>query len=241
MLARSLRLARPVVSVPCRPFRATPAKLGLLKGMDGLLTADLLHVLRSAGHGDEICLVDWYAPHRPSAVGAPGYSRPKGAVARPQQLPRRLDGRQDRHGRADHPGRHRPAQRRRLHLLDHAAGLLRRVPRPVHGAGARQRAAPRRRRGPRRPDVRPLRPTPPHLHSRLPQTPPAADGRAPAPRDAIHKHAPGVAVEGLDRFGFYERSETAFAIVQCVGERRPYGNVILKKGVVGPDGKDLMP
>ena len=62
MLARSLRLARPVVSVPCRPFRATPARLGLLKGMDGLLTADLLHVLRSAGHGDEICLVDWCAP-----------------------------------------------------------------------------------------------------------------------------------------------------------------------------------
>jgi hypothetical protein len=23
--------------------------------------------------------------------------------------------------------------------------------------------------------------------------------------------------------------------------QRPYGNVVLKKGVVGPDGKDLMP
>ena len=24
-------------------------------------------------------------------------------------------------------------------------------------------------------------------------------------------------------------------------ERRPYGNVVLTKGVVGPDGKDLIP
>ena len=33
----------------------------------------------------------------------------------------------------------------------------------------------------------------------------------------------------------------AFAVVQCGGERRPYGNVLLQKGVVGPDGKDLLP
>ena len=29
-------------------------------------------------------------------------------------------------------------------------------------------------------------------------------------------------------------------IVECL-ERRPYGNVVLTKGVVGPDGKDLKP
>ena len=37
------------------------------------------------------------------------------------------------------------------------------------------------------------------------------------------------------------RTGAAFAVVQCVGERRPYGNVLLQKGVVGPDGKDLLP
>jgi hypothetical protein len=34
----------------------------LLQGIDPLLTADLLHVLRSAGHGDEIVLVDCNFP-----------------------------------------------------------------------------------------------------------------------------------------------------------------------------------
>eukprot|EP01052_Picozoa_sp_SAG31_P029274 SAG31_NODE_2897_length_4936_cov_3.814348_2_plen_126_part_00 len=32
--------------------------MGLLKGVDPLLTAELLYCLRSAGHGDEIAIVD---------------------------------------------------------------------------------------------------------------------------------------------------------------------------------------
>merc|ERR1712083_217468 len=32
--------------------------MGILKGLDPLLTADLLHVLRSAGHADEIVICD---------------------------------------------------------------------------------------------------------------------------------------------------------------------------------------
>ena len=59
--------------------------------------------------------------------------------------------------------------------------------------------------------------------------------------DAIHRHAPSIAVEPLERFAFYDEAGKAFAVVQCVGERRPYGNVILTKGVVGPDGNDLKP
>lgn len=35
----------------------------------------------------------------------------------------------------------------------------------------------------------------------------------------------------IERFGFYERAEKCFAIVQT-GERRLYGNIILTKGVV---------
>ena len=36
----------------------------------------------------------------------------------------------------------------------------------------------------------------------------------------------------LERFAFYERARGAFAIVQT-GETRLYGNIILKKGVIG--------
>jgi len=43
-----------------------------------------------------------------------------------------------------------------------------------------------------------------------------------------------------ERFAFYDEARTCFAVVQTT-ERRPYGNVILTKGVVGPDGKDLKP
>ncbi len=38
-------------------------------------------------------------------------------------------------------------------------------------------------------------------------------------------------VQGLERFAFYDRAANAFAIVQT-GERRLYGNIILKKGVI---------
>ncbi len=44
---------------------------------------------------------------------------------------------------------------------------------------------------------------------------------ADAPRDIM----------SLERFSFYERAEKAFAVVQT-GERRLYGNIILKKGVI---------
>lgn len=36
----------------------------------------------------------------------------------------------------------------------------------------------------------------------------------------------------LERFAFYDRAKTAFAIIQT-GETRLYGNIILKKGVIG--------
>ena len=39
--------------------------------------------------------------------------------------------------------------------------------------------------------------------------------------------------ERIDRFAFYERARNAFAIV-ATNERRLYGNVILKKGVIRP-------
>ena len=51
--------------------------------------------------------------------------------------------------------------------------------------------------------------------------------------EIVKKHEPGHRVHSLERFAFYERANTGFAIVQT-GERRQYGNLILKKGVVKP-------
>ena len=39
-------------------------------------------------------------------------------------------------------------------------------------------------------------------------------------------------VQAIERFAFYDHAARAFAIVQT-GERRLYGNIILKKGVIG--------
>ena len=47
----------------------------------------------------------------------------------------------------------------------------------------------------------------------------------------IRKHAPAApAITRIDRFAFYERTRSAFAVVMT-GETAKYGNIILKKGV----------
>lgn len=43
---------------------------------------------------------------------------------------------------------------------------------------------------------------------------------------------PGQSAEPLDRFDFYDRTRAAYAIV-LTGERQPFGNFILRKGVIG--------
>lgn len=45
--------------------------------------------------------------------------------------------------------------------------------------------------------------------------------------------AEGVAPASLERFAFYERARRAFAVVRTA-ETRPYGNFILRKGVINP-------
>jgi L-fucose mutarotase len=48
---------------------------------------------------------------------------------------------------------------------------------------------------------------------------------------SIHITNPGVPpIERIDRFAFYERAKSAFAVVMT-GETAKYGNIILKKGV----------
>ena len=54
-------------------------------------------------------------------------------------------------------------------------------------------------------------------------------------RDVIQRHeGEAFGLGRLERFAFYARAEQAFAIVST-GERRLYGNLILKKGVVRLD------
>jgi L-fucose mutarotase len=43
---------------------------------------------------------------------------------------------------------------------------------------------------------------------------------------------PGQSAEPLERFDFYDRARSAYAIV-LTGERQPFGNFILRKGVIG--------
>ena len=49
----------------------------------------------------------------------------------------------------------------------------------------------------------------------------------------VKKHEPEMKLSLLERFAYYERVRGAFAIVQT-GERRLYGNILLKKGIIRP-------
>ncbi|MGA0540574.1 RbsD/FucU family protein [Neotabrizicola sp. VNH66] len=69
---------------------------------------------------------------------------------------------------------------------------------------------------------------------------PAAAMDAPGERPAIYPEfeAALLAAEGrplvlepVDRFAFYDRTKTAYAVI-ATGERRLYANIILKKGVL---------
>lgn len=49
----------------------------------------------------------------------------------------------------------------------------------------------------------------------------------------VTRHEPKMAVSSLERFAFYDRVKAGYAIIQT-GERRLYGNILLKKGVIRP-------
>lgn len=50
----------------------------------------------------------------------------------------------------------------------------------------------------------------------------------------VKKHEPTMKLSLIERFAFYERVRGAYAIVQT-GERRLYGNILLKKGIIRPE------
>lgn len=147
----------------------------MLKGIDPLLSADLLYVLAAMGHGDDLAIVD--ANHPAETIAAATVSR------RLVRLP----------GLAM-----APVVRAVLSVLP----LDTFEPNPV-----------------RRMEVvgDPL------------ALPPVQDevGRV------LDSAAPGAAMAGIERFAFYAAARKAFAVVQ-VGDPRPYGCFLFRKGVIGP-------
>ncbi len=52
-----------------------------------------------------------------------------------------------------------------------------------------------------------------------------------SPLKTAEKHDKNVKIGNIDRFAFYERAKTAFAVI-ATGEEAVYANIILKKGVI---------
>lgn len=69
-----------------------------------------------------------------------------------------------------------------------------------------------------------------------------ADGeRSPVQEELVRvAGVPAARIEELERFEFYARTAMAFLVVRT-GEHRPYGNVILRKGVIGAVPDPLAP
>ena len=64
-----------------------------------------------------------------------------------------------------------------------------------------------------------------------------ADARPPVMDEMeaiLRRHEPAMGLGSVERFAFYERVRKGYAIVQT-GERRLYGNILLKKGVIRPE------
>mmetsp|Transcript_27361 Transcript_27361/g.40462 ORF Transcript_27361/g.40462 Transcript_27361/m.40462 type:complete len:160 (+) Transcript_27361:35-514(+) len=159
--------------------------MGLLKGIDPILVPDLLHILRSMGHGDKLCICDC---NFPAAQVSTQTTSGKQCILT-VDLPRALE----------------------------AIGSVL----PLDFFEERQAVYMGPQDGV--------------------QMPPAGEEVVGALKAAIWENCGSDAkVEPLERFAFYEEAKTCFAVVQTM-ERRPYGNVILTKGVIGPDGLDLKP
>ncbi len=176
--------------VPCKEEEGT---YRMLRGLHPLLTAELLHALRSAGHGDEIAIVDCNFPAASVAH----------CTAR-QQPPILLAGA----------------------TLEAAVDAVTSVmPLDYFEPWQLQFMAPDDGCGP------------------IPEASTRGIARC---REVIMRHNPTIdasrlVLQPVKRSEFYGRAKEAFVVVQAAGERTPYMNVILKKGVIGPDGRDLIP
>lgn len=144
----------------------------MLKMLNVLHTPELLHILASMGHGDEIAIVDCNFP----------------AVSMGQRVVR-LDG------------------ATLAEVLEACMQLL-----PLDSFVPE-------------PAIRMEQVHAPH------EIPPVQQECQEIIDQAEGKHVP---LAGISREDFYQRSRQAFAVL-ITGERRPYGCILLKKGVIVPD------
>jgi len=90
--------------------------------------------------------------------------------------------------------------------------------------------------------VLPLFPLDPYVSEPLAMMAPVPGDELDPEVEAAYRKAAGQtglaadnpAIERVERFAFYERTRSAFAVVMT-GEMAKYGNIILKKGLVLPD------
>jgi L-fucose mutarotase len=146
----------------------------MLKGLDPVLTAELLWILAAMGHGDDLALVDANHPAETIArattsgklLRLPGLTMARAARAILSVLP--LDD-------------FEPAPVRRMQVVGDLAAI---------------------------PQVQ-------------------QDVQA----EIDHANGKPLPLVGIERFAFYEAAKASFAVVQ-VGDPRPYGCFLLRKGVI---------
>jgi L-fucose mutarotase len=157
--------------------------MGLLKGIHPLLTADLLHILRSMGHGDEILVCDCNFPAASISKETVSHKHIVLTCTLPEALNAICS----------------------VMPLDYFQKTQCVYMAPEQGL-------------------------------ELPSDGIAVLDQCTA---SILEHS-NPKLEAVDRFQFYKYAKKVYAIVQTM-ERRPYANFVLKKGCIGPDGKDLLP
>lgn len=145
----------------------------MLKGIDPLLTPELLKLLMEMGHDDAIVLADANFTAMSIAAGKPvlrlpGSTLAQAVVAVTSVLPLASD--------VDHPVAY-------MQVSDTPKLYLSELQREVLGL-------------------------------------------------LVGELQPGQSAQAVERYAFYERARAAYAIV-VTGELQPFGNVILRKGVIG--------
>mmetsp|Transcript_2546 Transcript_2546/g.5548 ORF Transcript_2546/g.5548 Transcript_2546/m.5548 type:complete len:171 (-) Transcript_2546:515-1027(-) len=170
--------------------------MGLLKGIDPILTADLLYILRSMGHGDKLAIVDCNFPAVSTA--AQSTTTKKVVTLSTPSLP------------------------------DVTRAILSVLPLDFFVESPASFMAPSE-------GVE----MPPEGVEVIQQTMEMID-ESVGGGGGSSSVSVSVSVKPIERFEFYEEAKTCFAIVQTL-ERRPYANIVLQKGVIGPDGNDLKP
>ena len=161
--------------------------MGLLKGIDPLLTAELLYTLRSMGHGDKLLICDCYFP----ASTTSKYTTSQKLINISQPLPETL------------------------YSICTVLPLDYFEP---NGVAVYQMS--------------------PQDNVSMPDE--GIQLQTECKNVFINNHSYEGKIGNIERFQFYEEAKKCYAVVQTL-ERRPYGNFILIKGVIGPDGNDLKP